>query len=711
MIKALKFRPGINREVTPYSNEGGFFDGDKIRFRMGFPEKIGGWEKYSPNQYLGSARRLHNWIGLDSSNFLGIGTHLKYYIEEGTTFNDITPIRQTTSAGDVTFSASNGSTTITVTDTSHGAVENDFVTFSGAASLGGVITATVLNAEYQIVSILDANTYTITSSVAANSSDTGNGGSSVVGTYQVNVGLDQVIGGTGFGAGTWGGVTNGALQTTINEGGTFSNSDTTLTVTSGTGISNNDFILIDSEILQVTNVATNDLTVTRGQSGTDADTHANGATVFLIVGNADSDNDYVGWGDAAAVTVTTQIRLWSHDNFGEDLIINIKDGGLFYWDKSLGLASRGVELSATSTFSGEKSVPTVAKQVLVSDIDRHVIAFGCDGVGGSSSATQGDGVQDPLLIRFSSQENPVDWFPTATNTAGDLRLGAGSTFVQAVETKREILVYTDKSLHSMRFIGPPFTFGISQLASNITIMSSASAIATEDVVYWMGIDNFYVHAGQTAQLPCTVKDKIFLDFNLAQRDKVVAGINSEFGEVWWFYPSADSSECDKYVIWNYNEKVWYYGSLTRTAWLDRGIRNFPIAAGSGYIFNHELGFDDDGSAMTSFVETSPMDMGDGEKFAFIRRVIPDLTFTGSVTGSSPNATFTVKARDFPGEDFSQTGTGTTTRTATNPVEAFTNKLDYRIRGRSFAIRLDSSALGCKFKMGTPRVDIREDGRR
>ena len=711
MIKALKFRPGINREVTSYSNEGGYFDGDKIRFRMGFPEKIGGWEKYSPNQYLGSARRLHNWIGLDSSNFLGIGTHLKYYIEEGTTFNDITPIRQTTSAGDVTFSASNGSTTITVTDTSHGAVENDFVTFSGAASLGGVITATVLNAEYQIVSILDANTYTITSSVAANSSDTGNGGSSVVGTYQVNVGLDQVIGGTGFGAGTWGGVTNGALQTTINEGGTFSNSDTTLTVTSGTGISNNDFILIDSEILQVTNVATNDLTVTRGQSGTDADTHANGATVFLIVGNADSDNDYVGWGDAATVSVTTQIRLWSHDNFGEDLIINIRDGGLFYWDKSLGLASRGVELSATSTFSGEKSVPTVAKQVLVSDIDRHVIAFGCDGVGGSSSATQGDGVQDPLLIRFSSQENPVDWFPTATNTAGDLRLGAGSTFVQAVETKREILVYTDKSLHSMRFIGPPFTFGISQLASNITIMSSASAIATEDVVYWMGIDNFYVHAGQTAQLPCTVKDKIFLDFNLAQRDKVVAGINSEFGEVWWFYPSAESSECDKYVIWNYNEKVWYYGSLTRTAWLDRGIRNFPIAAGSGYIFNHELGFDDDGSAMTSFVETSPMDIGDGEKFAFIKRVRPDLTFTGSVTGSSPNATFTVKARDFPGEDFSQTGTGTTTRTATNPVEAFTNKLDYRIRGRSFAIRLDSSALGCKFKMGTPRVDIREDGRR
>ena len=758
MIKALKFRAGINREVTSYSNEGGYFDGDKIRFRMGFPEKLGGWEKYSPNQYLGSARRLHNWIGLDSSNFLGIGTHLKYYIEEGTIFNDIMPIRKV-STNSITFSASTsandtsaGTTTVTVTDTSHGAVENDFVTFSGVHAdglgSGGNITQAILEKEHQIINILDANRYTIVLNVLATASDSSNGGSGVDGDYQVNVGLDQVIGGTGFGAGTWNGITNGALQTTINEGGTFSNSDTTLTVASGTGIATNDVILVDNELMLVTNVATNDLTVVRAYAGTgassnvntaahggsndtltqadgttitvnavtsnvvtDAATHANGATVFLVFGNANSDNDYVGWGNAATVTVTTQIRLWSHDNFGEDLIINIKDGGLFYWDKSLGLSSRGVELSATNTFSGEKSVPTVAKQVLVSDIDRHVIAFGCDGIGGSSSAPQGDGTQDPLLIRFSSQENPVDWFPTATNTAGDLRLGAGSTFVQAVETKREILVFTDKSLHSMRFIGAPFTFGISQLASNITIMSSASAIATEDVVYWMGIDNFYVHAGQTAQLPCTVKDKVFLDFNLAQRDKVVSGINSEFGEVWWFYPSADSSECNKYVVWNYNEKVWYYGTLTRTAWLDRGIRNFPLAAGGGYVFNHELGFDDDGSAMTSFIETSPMDMGDGEKFAFIKRVIPDLSFTGSVTGSSPNATFTVKARDFPGEDFSQTGTGTTTRTATSPVEQFTNKLDYRIRGRSFAIRLDSNALGCKFKMGTPRVDIREDGRR
>ena len=713
-IKTLKFKPGIIKDVTPYANEGGYVDGDKIRFRFGFPEKIGGWVKFSPNSYEGTARRLHNWVGLDGSDFLGVGSHLKYYIEEGQTFNDITPIRTTTSAGDVTFSATNGSNIVTVTDAGHSAIANDFVTFSGAASLGGNVTAAILNAEHQITRFVSSSQYEITLSVTANSSDSGNGGSSTVGTYQINTGLDNTVGGTGFGAGQYGGTTSGAVSTTINEGGTFSDSDTTLTVTSsnpGHQIAADDFLLINEEILKVTNVATNDLTVTRAQSGTTATTHANGSTVFLIVGNASASDDFVGWGDAASVTVPgAQIRTWSHDNFGEDLIINPRDSGLFYWDKTDGTTARAVELSATTLFSGEKSVPRIAKQILVSDVDRHVIAFGCDSVG-SSSDTRGNGVQDPLLIRFSSQENPVDWFPTATNTAGDLRLGAGSTFVQAVETKREILVYTDKSLHSMRFIGPPFTFGITQIASNITIMSSSAAIATEDVVYWMGIDNFYVHAGQTAQLPCTVKDEVFTNFNLEEKDKVVAGINSEFGEVWWFYPSASSSENDKYVIWNYVEKVWYFGTLSRTAWIDRGIRNFPIAASTPHLFNHESGFDDDTSAMTAFIETAPMDIGDGDKFVSVKRVIPDLTFTGSVTGSSPNATFTVKARDFPGSDFNQTGTGTTSRTATSPVEQFTEKLDYRIRGRSFALRLDSSALGCKFKMGTPRVDIREDGRR
>ena len=623
-LQKLQFRPGVNQEITSYSNEGGWRDCDKIRFRFGYPEKIGGWEKYSSNTYLGSARALHNWIALDGSNYLGIGTHLKYYIEEGGAFNDITPIRLSTGAGDVTFSATNGSTTLTVTDASHGAVERDFVTVSGAAALGGNVTAAILNAENQIIRIVYANSYEVTLGVTANSSDSGNGGGSTVGAYQINVGLDTVVGGTGWGAGAW----------------------------------------------------------SRG-----------------------------AWGSAEpnGLTTVTQIRLWSHDNFGEDLIINPRDDNIYYWDRTNNTSTRAIELS---TKSGTKtSVPQIAKQVLVSDQDRHVIAFGCDGLGASSSATQGDGTQDPLLIRFSSQENPIDWFPTSTNTAGDLRLGSGSRFIQAVETKREILVWTDTSLNSMRFIGPPFTFGLQQLASNITIMGPNAAVATEDVVYWMGIDTFYTYAGQTESLPCTVKDKVFLDFNIEQSDKVYAGVNSEFAEVFWFYPSASSTDNDKYVVYNYGEKVWYFGSFSRTAWIDRGVRTYPIAAANSYIYNHEFGYDDDGSAMNSFIESAAIDIGDGDKFTYIRRVVPDLTFNGSTNLSSPQATFTVKSRNFPGADFGNTAAGITTRTASSPVETFTEQLHLRSRGRSFALRIESAAVGAKWKLGSPRIDIREDGRR
>ena len=627
-LQKLQFRPGINKDITSYSNEGGWVDGDKIRFRLGFPEKIGGWLKYSVNTFQGAARALHNWIALDGSNFLGIGTHLKYYIEEGGGFNDITPLRSTTAAGDVTFAATNGSTTITVSDTNHGAVLNDFVEVSGAATLGGNITAAILNAEHKITAVVSSSQYQIVVSATANSSDTGNGGSSVVGKYQINVGLNSQVGGTGWGSSTWG---------------------------------------------------------------------------------------RLGWGSGSSLTTTTNIRLWSHDNFGEDLIINPRDANVYYWDKGVGLGARAVEIS---TKSGAKSAPQIAKQILVSDQDRHVLAFGCDAINSSSSAAQGNGVQDPLLVRFSSQENAVDWYPTSTNTAGDLILGSGSEFVQAVETKREILVWTDTSLHSMRFIGPPFTFGIQQLASNITIMGPNAAVATEDVVYWMGIDNFYTYSGQTKQLNCTVKDHVFNDFNFSQSDKVYGGINSEFSEVIWLYPSETNSlasggsgENDKYVIYNYKDDIWYYGNLSRSAWIDRGIRNFPIATESGYLYNHEFEYDDDGSAMTSFIESAPMDIGDGDKFTLATTVVPDLTFVGSTALSSPQATFTLKARTEPGAAYGSTSSGSTVRTASSPVETFTELLNLRVRGRSFAIKVDSSALGTKWKLGSPRVDIRPDGRR
>jgi hypothetical protein len=430
----------------------------------------------------------------------------------------------------------------------------------------------------------------------------------------------------------------------------------------------------------------------------------------LVLGNADASNDFFGWGIAASGGLTTEVELrtYSQDNFGEDLIINPRDAGLFYWDRTNGTSARAVALN---TLTGTKrSIPTISKQVLVSDQDRHVIAFGADSIGGASDV-DGSGVQDPLLIRFSTQEDPLNWYPVSENTAGDLRLGAGSTFMQAVETKREILVWTDTSLHSMRFIGAPFTFGIQQLASGITIASANAAVASEDFVFWMGIDSFFIYAGQTAQLPCTVKDKVFDDFNLSQIQKVTSGVNSEFSEVTWFYPSADSEENNKYVTYNYLEKVWTFGSLARTAWLDRGTRTFPLATGGGYLYNHELGYDDDGSPMDSFIESAVMDMGDGDHFTYIRRLIPDLTFAGSTALSSPQATFTIKARNFPGANFNSAESGDAVRTSVSPVEQFTNQLDLRVRGRSFALRVESEALGSKWKLGSPRVDLRQDGRR
>ena len=708
-LTKLQFKPGINREITKYSNEGGWVDCDKVRFRFGYPEKFGGWEKMSGNTYQGTARRLHNWLALDGSNFLGVGTHLKYYIEEGGTFNDVTPIRSSTT-NSTTFSATNGSANITVTESNHGAAENDFVTFSNAVSLGGLVTASILNAEHQIVSVTNANTYVITVSVTANASDSGNGGSATDAEYQLTVGLDSQVGGTGWGAGLFGGTTAGGLTTQLAEA--LDASETEIDVDSSTGIIAGDTILVEEELITVGTISSNTLGTgggpsTRGASGTTAATHADNTIVQLAVGNASSDDDFTGWGIAAVSGTTREIRTWSHDNFGEDLLINPRDGAVYLWDKTNGLSTRAVELS---TLAGAANTPTIAKQVLVSDIDRHVLCFGTN--------TYGTTTQDPLMIRWSNQESVSNWTISSDTTAGSLRLGSGSEFVQAVETKREILVYTDTSLHSLRFIGGDFVFGIQQIASNITIMGPKAAVATEDFVVWMGRDSFYAYAGGTQTLPCTVKDKVFLDFNNQQRDKVVAGVNSEFGEVIWFYPSESNSlnnggtgDIDKYVVYNYNEKVWYFGNLSRTAWIDRGIRNFPIAASSSYLYNHETGYDDDGSAMTSFIESAPMDIGDGDRFSLVQKVIPDLTFEGSVNQSTPVANFTLKARNEPGEDYGNTSAGSTTRTATSPVELFTNQIDLRARGRSFALRVDSDATGMKWKLGSPRVSIRPDGRR
>ena len=639
-LTKLQFRPGVNRETTSYSNEGGWFDCNKVRFRFGTPEKIGGWQKLSNSSFLGTCRALHPFVALDGTNYIGVGTHLKYYIEEGGGYNDITPVRSTTSAGDVTFAAVDGSSLLTVTDASNGATEGDFVTFSGAATLGGVITAAVLNQEYQIVTIINSSSYTIVARavaslseitvngtytptpVVANSSDSGNGGGSIVGTYQVNVGLDTAVLGNGWGAGTWG-------------RGTWS---------SGTDIS--------------------------------------------------------AAGD--------KLRIWSHDNFGEDLIINARNGGIFYWDKSTN-ASAFLPAVAISDLSGaDSTTPTIAKQVLVSDRDRHIIAFGCD-------PQNNVGTQDPLLIRFSDQENPLVWESQATNTAGDLRIGSGSEIITAVETRQQILVFTDRSLHAMQFLGPPFTFGISLISENITIASPLSAIAVDDSVYWMGREEFYVYSGQVQKLPCSVRSYVFNDFNFEQTSKVTTGVNSSYSEIWWFYPSASSTSIDRYVVYNYSEQAWYFGTLTRTAWLDRGISQYPIAAGTdGFLYYHEFG-QDDGSvtpavSVDSYIESSQVTMGAGDNFVSLRRLIPDVTFVGS-EAENPSVNMTLETRNFPGTDYTTTSTNAVTRSATVPVEQFTSEVDIRLRGRSFAFKIASDATGVDWRLGTPRVDARSDGRR
>ena len=626
-LTKLQFRPGINRDITSYSNEGGWVDCDKVRFRLGYPEVIGGWEKYSQNTYIGTARGLFNWVALDGSDFLGVGTESKYYIEQGQAFYDITPIRATTTNG-ITFAATNGSSVITATDSSHGAVQGDFVTLSGAVSLGGLITAAVLNQEYEIASVPTGNTYTFTAkdttgaTVTANASDSGNGGAGVDGAYQINAGLNTGVGGNGWGAGTWG----------------------------------------------------------RGT-----------------------------WGSGATISVTTSLRVWSQDNFGEDLLINARDGSIFYWDKSDGVTSRAVEIG---TVSGADETPVIAKQIMVSDVDRHVIAFGTNPVGSTT--------QDPLLIRFSDQESLTDWNPKATNTAGDLRIGSGSEFVKAIETKREIIIFTDSSIHSMQFIGSPFTFGIQPLASNTTIMGPNAAIAVEDAVFWMGRQNFYLYDGKTQQMPCTVKERVFFDFDYDQADKVYAAVISEFSEVIWFYCSETNSlgsggtgENDRYVIFNYAENTWYYGNLGRSAFLDRGIRTFPIGSEGNYLYNHESGYTDDGSAMTSTIESSPIDMGEGDQFAFIRRVIPDFTFNGSTT-NDPTVNVTLQSNNFPAGNYLQSEIAKIDRTATSttvPFEQYTNKADIRLRGRAFSIKVDCSTAGVRWRLGSPRVEVRTDGRR
>ena len=642
-LQKLQFRPGTNRESTTLTNEGGWFESDKVRFRSGSAEKIGGWVSDTgtavtstlpppTGSFWGVCRSLWNWITLSSYNLLGLGTNLKFYIQNGIggTFYDITPLRSTTAAGDPTFAATAGSTTLTVTDAAHGSQGGDFVTYSAAVSLGGAITATVLNKEYQVATVLSNNSYTIISAVAANSSDTGDGGASTVAKYQITTGSDIYTTSVGWGSGGWGGITTGFPST--------------------------------------------------------------------------------GWGSVASsgVGLGTQLRLWSQANYGQDLIFNPRGGALYYWAVNANptIFDRGTLLSGGDT-------PTICNYVMVSDASRFVLAFGVNDYGSAA--------QNPLLVRWSNQEDYTDWTPAVTNQAGSYQLSHGSTIITAVQARQEILVWTDAALYSMQYLGPPYVWGFQILADNISLAGPNCVATANNITYWMGVDKFYVYSGRVETLPCTLRSYVYNDINMSQAFQFFSGTNEGFNEVWWYYCSANSTVIDRYVIYNHLERTWYYGTLNRTAWLDSALRVQPMATTpNSQLVYHETGVDDGTtnppSPIVAYVQSSDFDIGDGHNFGFVWRIIPDVTFDGS-TAVAPVLDFTVRPRQFPGSNYGNANSPEVASTQsfagqrTYNVQRFTEQVYVRIRGRQMAFRVGSDTLGTQWQLGVPRIEIRPDGRR
>ena len=616
MLVKFDFKPGINREGTQLTAGTGWYDGDKIRFRKGRAEQIGGWQKYSTNTFLGICRSLLDWVAAASIEYLGVGTNLKFYVNQGDAYFDITPIRETTAAGDVTFSAVNGSSTLTVADVNHGAIANDFVTFSGAVTLGGNITASVLNQEYEIATIIDGNSYTVEAkdtagaAVTANASDTGNGGASVVGAYQINTGLNTYVASSGFGAGTWG-------------------------------------------------------------AG--------------------------GWGGSTAITAGNQLRLYSQDTFEDNLLFNVRGGGVYYWIESTGTGTRAVALPDVA---GALEAPILALQVMVSETDAHTICFGCN--------EQGQTTINPLHIRWSDQRNPIDWKQTSLNSSRSVTLSSGSFIVGAIKTRQEILVFTDNSIHTMRFSGKPFVYQFDVINEGLSMISPNAATNAGDMVFFMDRGGFYFYNGSIQRLTCTVLDYVFSNINKDQEYKVFATTSVDFSEVYWYYPvGSGNTECTNYVSYNYMEDSWAIGTLTRAAWIPANTRRYPIASSAitysdnNYLYNHENGYDADGVAMNAYVESGGVEIGDGEQFMFVNRLIPDFEFRGTTASASMN--LTMKGKDFPLNSSSTLATATVTENS--------NQSFVRARTRESIIRVESSGTGYGWTLGQLRFDVRPDGRR
>jgi hypothetical protein len=630
-LQKVLFKPGVNRENTRYTNEGGWYESDKIRFRQGTPEVIGGWQRISGYTYNGVCRSLWNWVTLANQNLVGVGTNTKFYIEQGGYYNDITPIRASSTINNNPF-ALTASTTVTVTDTAHGATTGSFVTYSGATAIGGAgtnVTAAVLNKEFQ-VTVIDANSYTIVLSVTPNATaiaGSPGGGASVVAAYQVNAGPAFAIPLTGWGAGSWG-------------------------------------------------------------AGT--------------------------WGYGS--TPTSNLQLWSQINFGQNLIFGPRGGGVYYWNANSGVTTRGVNL----TTLGDAQTPVVQNSLTVSDASRFVIVFGTN----DPNATNPTAI-DPMFVRWSDQEDPFTWIPSATNQAGSLRLSHGSQIVTTVQTRQEIVIFTDSSVYSMQYLGPPYVWGSQLLGDNISIISPNAAVIGSGVIYWMGVDKFYMYDGRVQTLNCDLRRYVFLDLNQEQAQQVFCSTNEGFNEVWWFYCSGNSNLIDKYVIYNYLENVWYYGTMSRTAWLDSGLRAYPLAAAynsttsTGNLINHEQGLNDDATdttvAIDAYISSSEFDIGDGHNFGFVWRMLPDLTFqnsTNSPTGQVPTLTMTLYGLANSGSGATSSAGANVASSSTYVItEQFTGEIFTRLRGRQMILKIESNQINTAFQVGATRIDIRPDGRR
>jgi hypothetical protein len=650
----VQLKPGVNRDQTNYTGEGGWWDADKIRFFSGYPQKLGGWLKLIPgttigtsSYILGTCRQMWNWVTTFSDDFMALGTNEKVYIEVGTNLYDITPLRSTTAAGDVTFAATNGSSTITVADTAFGSAAGDYVTFSGAVTLGGNITAAVLNQNYEIATVVNVNSYTIVAknvttgvAVLANASDTGNGGSAVVGKYEIAIGFSGGTYGYGFGVGTW----------------------------------------------------------SRGT-----------------------------WGSGTVVPIVFPQRDWWFDNFDNDLVMNIRDGAPYYWvrgatdNPTTALTTRAITLQKYADDEGydPDDVPIKVGQLLISQNDKHLLALGAVPYG----STDPDDY-DPLLIRWADQDNPGQWEPATTNSAGDIRVSRGSFIVTGLASRQEILVWTDSSLYALTFLGTTDVFGLQEYADNTSIISPRAKTVANNVVYWMGVDKFYAYAGRLETLPCTVRNYVYNDLNYNQVEQIICGTNEGFNEVWWFYPSATgganggaSNTNDRYVIYNHLEKIWMYGTMERTAWIDSSLRLKPQAIDTdfttqiGAMYNHEKGLNDDDIAMVSYIQSNDFDLGDGDKFVLTKRIIPDISFDTS-TAATPTVDFQIRSRNFPGSAFNTaTDAQDTKSVVSTTVGTFTEQVYVRVRARQVALKVGSTGLGVQWQLGSPRVDGREDGER